>query len=95
MSSTRKTPEHLGSANNLPELAEAVEAVEAVEAAAEAAAAEAAAAEAAAAVGRGVFAASARAFSGKVDTDLGFTRDRQSMSLKSATADLSGFPQKM
>src|SRR5712692_3101231 len=36
-----------------------------------------------------------RAFSGKVDTDLGFTRDRHSMLLKSAEADLSGFPQKM
>src|SRR5712691_5845812 len=37
----------------------------------------------------------ARAFSGKVDTDLGFTRDRHSMSPKSAEADLGGFPQKM
>jgi len=36
------------------------------------------------------------AFSGKVDTDLGFTRDRQSISPKSAPADLGGgFPQKM
>jgi 1-carboxybiuret hydrolase len=35
------------------------------------------------------------AFSGKVATDLGFTRDRQSISPKSATADLGGFPQKM
>jgi hypothetical protein len=37
----------------------------------------------------------ARAFSGKVDTDLGSTRDRHSISPKSATADLGGFPQKM
>ena len=37
---------------------------------------------------------SLRAFSGKVDTDLGFTRDRQSTLPKSATADLGGFPQK-
>src|SRR5712692_8504852 len=36
-----------------------------------------------------------RAFSGKVDADLGFTRDRHSMSPKSAEADLGGFPQKM
>src|SRR5260370_28498249 len=36
-----------------------------------------------------------RAFSGKADTDLGFTRDRHSMSPKSAEADLGGFPQKM
>jgi len=33
-----------------------------------------------------------RAFSGKVDTDLGFTRDRQSILPKSAIADLGGFP---
>src|SRR5271166_5540372 len=33
-----------------------------------------------------------RAFPGKVDTDLEFTRDRHSMSPKSAKADLSGFP---
>jgi hypothetical protein len=33
-----------------------------------------------------------RAFPGKVDTDLGFTRDRRSMSPESATADLGGFP---
>jgi hypothetical protein len=65
MSSTRKTPEHPGSANDLPEeVAEAAEAAGAAEAAAEAAeAAEAeaaeAAAEAAAAAGRGEFAASA------------------------------------
>jgi uncharacterized protein (TIGR02444 family) len=36
-----------------------------------------------------------KAFSGKVDTDLGFTRDRQSILPKSAIADLGGFPQKM
>ena len=36
-----------------------------------------------------------RAFSGKVDTDLGFTRDRHSILPKSAIADLGGFPQKM
>jgi hypothetical protein len=65
MSSIRKTPEHPGSANDLPEVAEAAEAAGAAEAAAEAAeAAEAeaaeAAAEAAAAAGRGEFAASAR-----------------------------------
>jgi hypothetical protein len=30
-----------------------------------------------------------------VGTDLGFTRDRQSISPKSAEADLGGFPQKM
>jgi GntR family transcriptional regulator, transcriptional repressor for pyruvate dehydrogenase complex len=35
------------------------------------------------------------AFSGKVDTDLGFTRDPRSTSPKSAAADLGGFPQKM
>src|ERR1700687_6186367 len=35
------------------------------------------------------------AFSGKVETDLGSTRDRHSISPKSATADLGGFPQKM
>ena len=64
-SSTRKPPEHPGSAKNLPEpAAEAAEAAGAAEAAAEAAevveAVEAAAAEAAAAVGSGEFAASAR-----------------------------------
>jgi drug/metabolite transporter (DMT)-like permease len=37
----------------------------------------------------------AGAFSEKVDTDLGFTRDRHSISPKSAIADLGGFPQKM
>src|SRR5207244_3220959 len=39
--------------------------------------------------------AASLAFSGKVGIDLGFTRDRHSILLKSATADLSGFPQKM
>src|SRR6266852_1741150 len=39
--------------------------------------------------------AEVRAFSGKVDSDLGFTRDRQSTMPKSAIADLGGFPQKM
>jgi hypothetical protein len=39
--------------------------------------------------------AAPRAFSGKVDTALGFTRDQQSMSPKSAAADLAGFSQKM
>jgi 23S rRNA (adenine2030-N6)-methyltransferase len=34
-------------------------------------------------------------FSGKVEPDLGFTRDRHSILPKSAKADLGGFPQKM
>ena len=67
MSSTRRTPERPGWANNLPEAA-GVAAAEGAEAAAEAAevvaVAEAAAAVADAA-GRGAFAASARAFSGQ------------------------------
>jgi len=36
--------------------------------------------------------ASLGAFSGKVEPDLGFTRDQHSISPKSATADLGGFP---
>ena len=69
MSSTRKTPEHPGSTNNLPEVAaEAAAAAGAAEGAAGAVAVAAEAAEAAAAAGSGEFAASARAFSGKVDT---------------------------
>jgi hypothetical protein len=58
MSSTRKTPEHPGSANSMPAEAAGAAAAEAAEAAAEVA--EAAAAEAAAAVCHGESAASAR-----------------------------------
>src|SRR5262245_26824529 len=43
----------------------------------------------------GIGSAGPRAFSGKVGTDLGFTRDQHLMLAKSARADLDGFPQKM